>query len=148
MTIAKARALCTRPELDLVLASRPAAMDRTGETRLRARVRRARDLRDKYRDLARRQRLEARGKRGAAGTRPAAGNERTVLKARLFGEVLDRLEGGLRRLARERPQAKGAADSKRPSPRAKTPVRRQQTRRQRRQVAQATRATRRRAARA
>lgn len=145
MTIAKARALCTRAELDLVLASRPAAIGRTGETQLRARIRRARDLRDKYRDLVRRQRLEIRGKRRPARARPAAGNERTVLKARLFGEVLDRLESGLRRKARERQRAKGVSPSRHPSPRARTPARRQATRRQRRKVAEGTRAARRRA---
>jgi hypothetical protein len=89
--------LCTKPELELVDASAPARLRELTPGRLRQKVERARRLRDKYRDLAKRQRLEARGKRDAQRSRPARGNENTTRKAELFQEVLDRFEAQLAR---------------------------------------------------
>jgi hypothetical protein len=87
--------LCTKPEFELVQASFPASLKHLTPGRLRQKVDRSRKLRDKYRDLARRQRLEARGKRAPQRSRPAQGHENTVRKAELFQEVLDRFEARL-----------------------------------------------------
>jgi hypothetical protein len=94
---ATASRLCTRPELDLVEASYPANAKLLSPARLRQKVGRARKLRDKYRDLARRQRSESRGKSAPRRSRPAAGHENTNRKAQLFTEVLERFEAQLER---------------------------------------------------
>lgn len=97
MTISRdrARELCTRDEFELVEESRGKGIDRLGPSELRARIRRARGLRDKYRALARQQSGEARGKRDPKSTRPAAGSANTELKAELFGETQERFEARL-----------------------------------------------------
>jgi hypothetical protein len=92
-----AQRLCTKPEFELVEASFPARAKQLTPARLRQKVVRARKLRDKYRDLAKRQRLEARGKRAPQRSRPAQGNENTDRKAQLFQETLDRFETQLQR---------------------------------------------------
>jgi hypothetical protein len=94
MAIARSTAerLSTAAELQLVEASYPATAKQLTPGRLRQKIQRARKLRDKYRDLSKRQRLEARGKRDASGTRPAKGNANTERKAELFQEVLERFE--------------------------------------------------------
>ena len=118
----EAKSLCTANEFELVQASLPKRIKNHSLAVLRGKVRRARTLRDKYRDLARRQRLEARGKQVARGTRPAQGNERTMRKAELFGEVLERFEkqlGKVEAAAAKAPATK--APAKRP-PGKKTPV--------------------------
>lgn len=95
---ASAQRLCTSPEFDLVEASFPANAKQLTPSRLRQKVARARRLRDKYRDLAKRQRLEARGKRAPQRSRPAQGHENTDRKAQLFQETLDRFETQLQRM--------------------------------------------------
>jgi hypothetical protein len=87
--------LCTGAELELVDASSASRIRQLTPGRLQQKVRMARRLRDKYRDLARRQRLEARGKRAPQRSRPARGNVNTERKAELFDEVLARFEAGL-----------------------------------------------------
>jgi hypothetical protein len=87
-----AERLCSGPELELVEASYPANAKQLSPARLQQKIQRARRLRDKYRDLAKQQRGEARGKRQARSTRASRGNENTVRKAQLFAEVLDRLQ--------------------------------------------------------
>jgi hypothetical protein len=92
MTRTTARRLCTAPEYALFEASMAAEVKHLTPGRLGQKVQRARRLRDKYRDLARRQRLEARGKTGPRRARPAQGQENTDRKAQLFQEVLERFE--------------------------------------------------------
>lgn len=92
-----AQRLCTKPEFELVDASFPARVKELTPGRLRQKVARARKLRDKYRDLSKRQRLEARGKRAPQRSRPAQGHENTDRKAELFQETLERFETQLRR---------------------------------------------------
>jgi hypothetical protein len=87
-----AERLCSGPELELVEASYPANAKQLSPARLQQKIQRARRLRDKYRDLAKQQRGEARGKRQARSTRASRGNENTVRNAQLFAEVLDRLQ--------------------------------------------------------
>ncbi len=98
MTKPSARKLATQAEWTLVEASFGPALKQITEGRLKQKIVRARKLQDKYRDLSRRQRGEARGKRRAKSTRPAAGNANTVLKQEMFAEALQRFEEQLQRL--------------------------------------------------
>jgi len=97
MTISKreARPLCTKREWEMLSQSWEPELSRVTPGRLRQKVQRARTLRDKYRDLARQQAGEARGKRDAKSTRPAQGNRNTELKARIFDEALERFQARL-----------------------------------------------------
>jgi hypothetical protein len=94
-----ARPLCTDAEYALFTAS---LADRIGEltpAQLRGKVQRARKLRDKYRDLEKRQRLANRARTGTKkGDRPRT-NARTADKARLFDEALGRFEAKAAKLA-------------------------------------------------
>jgi hypothetical protein len=91
-TMKRARALCSGSELELVAASFSAAQDAASPARLKAQIVRARRLRDKYRDLWRRQRLANRERTGTkVGARPGS-NARTKEKAQLFEETLKRFE--------------------------------------------------------
>jgi hypothetical protein len=111
------RALCSGAELELVPASFAADPAGSSPARLKSSIARARRLRDKYRDLLRRQRLATRARTGSKlGARPGA-NARTAQKVRLFEETLARftqqlhkLETVARKIARaKRPAARGAA---------------------------------------
>jgi hypothetical protein len=108
-----AQRLCTAPEFELFEASLPPSAKQLTPGRLRQKVTRARRLRDKYRDLAKRQRLEARGKRAPQRARPAQGQENTERKAQLFQETLERFETQLRRTATDAaPATAGTAKTK------------------------------------
>jgi hypothetical protein len=98
LDLSGARQLCTQRELALVTASQPSEMSALTSKRLQANVVRARNLRDKFRDLSRRQIREARGTISPRGMRPARGNANTVKKARLFDAVVVRFEGRLTKL--------------------------------------------------
>jgi hypothetical protein len=97
MTISKQRArqLCTKREYEFLEKSWGKELREVTPGRLRQKVSRARTLRDKFRDLARQQAGEARGKRGARSTRPAAGNRNTEIKAQIFDEALERFQARL-----------------------------------------------------
>jgi hypothetical protein len=122
-----ARALCTAAELELVAASFEPDAGRLSDARLKSAVARARRLRDKYRDLLRRQRLATRARTGSkVGARPGT-NARTAQKARLFEETLARFARALesraaaaRRAAR--PRRPAPAKPAAPKPRGRTPV--------------------------
>lgn len=88
----RAKQLCNQREFELVEASWGRGLQELTPARLRQKVQRARTLRDKFRDLARQQAGEARGKRDARSTRPAQGNRNTKLKARIFDEALERFQ--------------------------------------------------------
>jgi hypothetical protein len=91
-TLAQAGKLLNVSEFALFSASRADALKTHTAARLRAKVKRARALRDKFRDLFKRQRLVTRSRTGSkAGARGAA-NERTRRKAELFAQVLQRFE--------------------------------------------------------
>jgi len=94
-TIKDARGVCTASELELVKLSRSSAAKQETPGRLRQKIARTRKLRDKFRDESARQAREARGKAAPRGTRASEGNERTVLKAEIFQDVLDRFEAML-----------------------------------------------------
>jgi len=109
-TLTQARSLLTVPELALFDYSRAGPIKELTAARLRGKVTRARSLRDKYRDLYRRQTVAMRGskqQRSAAGT----DNERTEKKATIFVEVLERFETRLAHLESQPAKKAGAAKS-------------------------------------
>jgi hypothetical protein len=111
ISLERARKLCTQAEFELVESSVGRNARELSPARLKQKIDRTRKLRDKYRDLSKRQRLEARGKKTPSGSRPAKGQDNTERKAQLFQEVLDRFESYTERIqAREdRREAAGAA---------------------------------------
>lgn len=107
--LTQARTLCTKAELALFEASRGEQLKAITPVRLQGKVKRARDLRNKYRDLYKRQRLAARTRTGSKkGERPDS-NARTGQKAELFAEVLERFE---QRAAQQKTAQKKVAASK------------------------------------
>ena len=93
LDFARARELCTQTELALVESVRPTSLRSMTPRAVRLKVRRARGLRDKFRDLAVRQAREGRVKDRAVGrARPGRSPARTKAKAELFEEVLRRFE--------------------------------------------------------
>jgi len=93
-----ARALCTDNEYKLFTAS--LSDEITGHTpaRLQSKIERARKLRDKYRDLIKRQRLANRARTGSKKGNRVDSNARTGDKEKLFAEVLGRLEARAEKL--------------------------------------------------
>ncbi len=109
ISMQKARSLCTQSELNLVKWSSPKQIKTLTPSQLKQKIDRARKLRDKFKDLSRKQAGEARGKRKPTGTRPAKGNERTVEKRELFEEVITRFENAMTKA--EETKAKAAKKS-------------------------------------
>lgn len=111
---ATARKLATQAEWTLLEASRAREITALTPARLAQKIARARKLRDKYRDLAKQQRGEARGKRTPKSTRAAAGNANTVIKQQMFAEALERFEARLAKVtAKTTAKAKAKAPPKR-----------------------------------
>lgn len=108
-TLTQARVLLTAAELAVFDQSRAGPVKELTAARLRGKVTRARALRDKYRDLYRRQSVATR--KAAAGKRAAAGgdNERTAKKATVFEEVLERFEARLAQLDAKEAKESGVA---------------------------------------
>ena len=126
-TVTQARKLLTAAELTVFEASRASVIRDLTPARLRAKVTRARALRDKFRDLHRRQAVATRS--APAGRRSPVGgdNERTQQKADLFAEVLSRFEERMQRVdadaaAAERKTAGRKAPTKK-APAGKAPAR-------------------------
>lgn len=94
-----ARPLCSDAEYQLFTASLADEIGALTPVQLRGKIQRARKLRDKYRDLEKRQRLANRARTGTKkGNRPDT-NARTADKAKLFGEALARFEVKAAKLA-------------------------------------------------
>ena len=122
-----ARQLSSRSELDLISASYADSIGRLSKRALKSNIARARRLRDKQRDLYRRQRLASRAR---TGTKHGSG-ARTAQKAGLFDEALSRFTQRLRALeaAGRRKTQKPAGKGPKPKPRpAGAPKRRAQSR--------------------
>jgi hypothetical protein len=122
----QARALCSDTEYRLFEASTNDHVREHTPAQLRSKIARARRLRDKYRDLFKRQRLATRARTGTKKGDAPARNARTEQKARLFEEVLTRFEGRSETLARqaqrESERAERAADRTQPATRRKRTV--------------------------
>jgi len=112
-TLIQARKLLTASELEVFVASRGDAVKAMLPTQLRAKVKRARTMRDKYQDLVRRQRLATRERVGTKDGRSDAANARTAQKAQVFADVLERFTRRLTQVEeaaeRSAKQAAGAA---------------------------------------
>ncbi len=124
ISLAAARKLCTKPEFNLVQHGTKQGMKQLTPARLRQKVTRARTLREKYRDLTKQQRGEARGKRQAKGARPAQSSDNTRKKAEIFDELLSRFQQQLELVeaSQQEGQAQSAAahaKTARPTDRAK-----------------------------
>lgn len=91
-TPAQAVKLLNAGEFALFAASRADALKTHTAARLRAKVRRARALRDKFRDLLKRQRLATRTRTGSKAGVSGVANQRTRQKAEVLAEVLQRFE--------------------------------------------------------
>ena len=94
-TLTQARTLLTTAELAIFDQSRAAPIKALTPARLQAKVTRARALRDKYRDLYRRQTVATRGTPASRRSAVGGDNERTGRKAEVFAEVLGRFEARL-----------------------------------------------------
>ena len=88
-TLIQARKLLTAAELEVFAASRGPALTGLTPLQLRGKLKRARTLRDKYRDLLQRQTLATRDRAGTKLGRSGAANARTAQKAALFGDLLE-----------------------------------------------------------
>jgi hypothetical protein len=99
ITTREARQLVSTAERSLFESSLPAAARALSPSRLKSKIARARTLRDKYRDLSKRQHRKAQpGRSGRPGERL---NIRTKRKAELFTEVLARLDAEATRRSRK-----------------------------------------------
>ena len=87
----QARPLLTDGEYKLFISSLADHIGELDRKALGQAITRTRRARDKYRDLAKRQNAGTRERAGARGAAHTA-NERTDVKATIFGEALDRLE--------------------------------------------------------
>ncbi len=109
-----ARELCTETEFRLVNASFSPEVKELSKAELKKHIQRTRNVRDKFKDLGRRQHLEAKGSRKPSGRKPASGNQGTLKKAQLFEETLARFEKRLTAVeAQEEKAARKAAEKTR-----------------------------------
>jgi hypothetical protein len=109
ISIAKAKSLCNPNELSLITVSMPKEIGKLSGARLRQKVTRARELRDKWRDQAERQRRTEQQRQGARQTSAA---KRSAEKAQLFDEALSRFE---KQLAKN-PDGEGTVGAKKSTP--------------------------------
>lgn len=82
------RKLCTQSEYQLVEHAFPAELKKLSEKQLQQKIKRARDLRDKYRDLAKRQVIASRKTVRTKTPSSTTNNENTRKKAELFAGVV------------------------------------------------------------
>jgi hypothetical protein len=119
-SITQAKPLLTAAELELFDHSRAEPIKQFSAKQLAGKEKRARTLRDKYRDLYRRQTVALRGKaKGGAPSAPDA-NVRTQRKADIMQEVLERFEARSSLLAvraeRQAPSATASAPRRKAAP--------------------------------
>lgn len=111
--------LLTAAEMVLFDAARRDSIGSLTTRALKAKIERTRRLRDKYRDLFKRQRLDTRARTGTKLGRSGAANQRTKEKAALLAEVLERYEARLAQVeAAEKRAALKAAQARAKAERA------------------------------
>ncbi len=125
ITTREARQLITASERSLFESSLPTALRALSPFRLKGKMARARALRDKYRDQAKRQRRQ--GKPARSGRPAEAFVSRPTRKAELFADVLARFTDESRRRAAAH-DSRGA--KARPASRRKTTAKKPASRRQ------------------
>lgn len=99
------RRLLTKDETEFVEGLAPGRIEDVTPARLRQKLGRARRLRDKYRDLARRQAGEMRGKAEPRSSRAARSNANTLRKVQVFDWAIIQISGRLDRVAEEEGEA-------------------------------------------
>jgi len=109
ITLAYAKRWCTKPEWDVIGMSFKENYKRLSEARLKEKIKLTRRMRDKFRDLAKHQKGEMRGKRKVRGQTPTVDSHLNDKKAKLFNEALERYQEYLADLG---PATSGAASSK------------------------------------
>jgi len=87
-----AKKLLTAAELEVFDAASPAEIKKLTKAQLRSKLERSRKLRDKYRDLFRRQRLALRAAVGSKSGTTGNANERTEQKEELMAQVVAKFE--------------------------------------------------------
>lgn len=112
------RAFLAKTEIDLFESSLSADLKALSATEVQRRIDRTRKLRDKYRDLLRRQKLATRARTGSKRGISGEANERTAKKAKAFEETLTRFEAQAKHLAAA--AKKAAAKSKKSPAKAKS----------------------------
>lgn len=118
-TLTQARKLLTSAELAVFESSRTDALRELTAARLRSKVTRTRALRDKYRDLYRRQTVGMRGAPSRQRSPVGVDNQRTQHKSELFAEVLTRFEERLQKVQKaEAVAAERKAAAKAPAKKA------------------------------
>ncbi|PJJ99012.1 hypothetical protein CO641_05140 [Lysobacteraceae bacterium NML91-0213] len=110
ITRANATALLNQKEMELYTDSRVNTLRKLDARALTTRVRRARDARDRARDLVQRQKLASRDRTGAKRGTSGMANERSKEKATLLSDILSRFEAQLRQVEREDRKAAKAAE--------------------------------------
>lgn len=110
ISVAQARQICTQSELDLVLQSTTRQIGSLDAKQLRSSIRRARTLRDKWRDRAASQ---TRDTKSQNPDKLGEANARSSDKAQLFEEALGRFE---KRLSRVDGTTNGAAAASKTKP--------------------------------
>lgn len=120
-SITQAKPLLTATELELFDHSRAAPIKTLSTKQLAGKEKRTRTLRDKYRDLYRRQSVAVRGK-AKGGDAAGDANARTQRKAEIMQEVLDRFEARIGLLATREVRADEAKEAKSKKPARKAPT--------------------------
>ena len=137
-TLRQVQPLLTQPELELFQASRAGAVKDIALRRLASKIQRARALRDKYRDVYRRQTVQTRT--GAPKTRKPLGGEntRTQTKSDIMEDVLKRFEAQHDKLLRQKDAAVSSTSAQRTSRAKPAPRKTASTPRQKARQARAT----------
>jgi len=121
----QAAKLLTAAEMEVFSASRTPAITQLSPARLAGKVKRARTLRDKQRDLLQRQALATRGRTGTKGGISGSANDRTAKKIEILEDILQRFSDRLEKVqaAALRAAAKQGATRQAPA-RKKADIRR------------------------
>ena len=101
ITRAKATQLLNKREMALYDDSRVNALRKLDAKALASRIPRARDARDRARDLLRTQKLSSRARTGSKRGTSGTANQRSKDKAELMADILERFETRAREAARE-----------------------------------------------
>ncbi len=109
ISVAQARQICTQAELDLVLQSTTRQIGSLDAKQLRSAIRRARTLRDKWRD---RSESQTRDTKSQDPDKLGQANARSSDKAQLFDEALGRFEKRLSKVDGTTNGSAGAAKAK------------------------------------
>lgn len=100
-TRTQAQKLLTAAELTLFDAGRSTEVRKLDKAAVRGKLERARKLRDKYRDLFRRQRIAMRDTVGSKSGSRGTANQRTQQKEEILAEVVVRFEERLAKIERQ-----------------------------------------------